>query len=347
MLLVAVTTLVLFFATGMYSEKIAYAHKCVPLRLEVVAASLLTLAMQVCTTSESSLATVQHLPQHATSLALLPFPPLWIVRPACLVTDTLRTLCYTIVRTVITSPFATDIRFIILVNRLNPVTRPIPLAADATFSSSRSRCISTLFAISTNHSSPRNDRRRDRHTRPSLSPANLFAPKRHSDPSHTASAEPSRRAHLLVARQPAVQGRVRAVSGGVGATAGGGEEGAARGARKGGVDEVAHAMAPTRCGSTDAGESREGEGRGGEEGRSRTSRAAPAQTRSKRRRRQLRRLVPADSIVLARSARRAHFHSPLVHFDTGLVPLALILAVEIGSRRWPLKPCPHTRGELF
>lgn len=29
MLLVAVTTLILFFATGMYSEKIAYAHKCV------------------------------------------------------------------------------------------------------------------------------------------------------------------------------------------------------------------------------------------------------------------------------------------------------------------------------
>lgn len=29
LLLVAVTTLVLFFATGMYSEKIAYAHKCV------------------------------------------------------------------------------------------------------------------------------------------------------------------------------------------------------------------------------------------------------------------------------------------------------------------------------
>ncbi|KWU41207.1 hypothetical protein RHOSPDRAFT_23441, partial [Rhodotorula sp. JG-1b] len=30
MLLVAATTLVLFFATGMYSEKIAYAHKFVP-----------------------------------------------------------------------------------------------------------------------------------------------------------------------------------------------------------------------------------------------------------------------------------------------------------------------------
>ncbi|GEM09749.1 hypothetical protein Rt10032_c09g3766 [Rhodotorula toruloides] len=79
MLLVAVTTLILFFATGMYSEKIAYAHKCVR------------------PASEPGSATLQHLPQHAAPLTLLPFPPLWFLGHHHLVTDTIRTFSQSLV----------------------------------------------------------------------------------------------------------------------------------------------------------------------------------------------------------------------------------------------------------
>ena len=64
LLFVAVTTLVLFFASGMYSEKIGYANRCVcdvgpPLHC-------LTLH-QLRSTCESSTAELQHVPQHARS----------------------------------------------------------------------------------------------------------------------------------------------------------------------------------------------------------------------------------------------------------------------------------------
>jgi hypothetical protein len=65
LLFVFVTTLLLFFATGLYSEKIGYANRC---GLRYVRCPDSLIPMQLCSPRKSRTAQLQHVPQHAPSV---------------------------------------------------------------------------------------------------------------------------------------------------------------------------------------------------------------------------------------------------------------------------------------